>query len=390
MTPRSAKEMRLNFLNSVQDVFAAKTCLTVIGFVLKAAMLCTIFQVPLSAETGSLKGQAHGFRQMVSAVAVYMVLVGCVVAMKYQMTRNLVALHGNSKARAETLRLYMGGLDMIPAWAFKDCVASAMVGHNWGMLVALVVLVTATCLALVLEPAAPPEDEQPDLTYSLRKTLSGCMGLGVGFAVNAVAQIWWRAEGGEWFRLPVQMVYAPVATLAVLLVHAALGTVNMADQKPFVKTLCNFMKVAGNFVAAWAWDGVLDTARLEVLEVHDVDSCLNKAGVNSLWALAVICVAAIIIVTHEWAMGPPPKEGKRPQGQLDRQALLAVVCGVNSAWAALDFEVGINGCATVVQNVVIQAWIFALAVVVLMALVLSMFTWAVEHLEGQDVAKEAK
>merc|ERR1740130_1798603 len=150
------------------------------------------------------------------------------------------------------------------------------------MLVALVVLVTATCLALVLEPVAPPEDEQPDLTYSLRKTLSGCMGLGVGFAVNAVAQIWWRAEGGEWFRLPVQMVYAPVATLAVLLVHAALGTVSMADQKPFVKTLCNFMKVAGNFVAAWAWDGVLDTARLEVLEVHDVDSCLNKAGVNSL------------------------------------------------------------------------------------------------------------
>lgn len=366
-------KLKKPILDSIHDIFLSKACLTVIGFLLKSIIVSTLQGTGVEEESGDTEG--YGFHVLPSSVFAYIVLVFVVVLMKSVTDRYVMSLT-MSASRQETIKTLVKGLELIPAWGFKDCVACLIAGRS-PIIFAFLVVLAATLIAVVVEPPRLEVGEFPDVLFNLRKTLSGCMALGVGFAFHTIPPAAWAKFGLEWLNIPVMLVYAPLLTVIVVLVQLALTHMLEGDHSRFYKTLLTFLRSSGNFLVAWGWDGLVDILRKELLK-GSPHTCLSECLVNLAWANGVVLICLVVIVisvytTHE-------NNSKLEKGI---RALLPIVLGMVVAWSFLDWMVALYNCAFAdQQHHLLRAWLLTLAMSVIVASIMLAGSHAVERLQA--------
>lgn len=388
------------FLDSIRDVFLGKSVLNFIGFVLQAAIVVTLSGSKDLPSVAGVEMQAppDGVMMVLLRHAVsYVLLVLFVVAGRDFLNRKMSAL-SLSKSREQTLKAVLAGLTLIPAWSFKGFVGTAVEGTAWWT--SLVVLAGAVTFAIVIEPPAPAEGEVPTTVQSLRVTLSGCMPLGVGFAVHRMVVVLWRMHGfGAFFTIPVTLCYALIMTTTVVLMQLLIGHALSAltatprgqpSPVTFWTAFLMFSSSSGNFVVAWAWDAVLDANRVGATATSNLDSCFSTFAANSLWAILVLAIAGVVLCIQGYVDDYQDDGRKHSKMYLLFHAMVGIVLAMNITWSWLDAFVSLhNGqradgswCIDYRGYHVLGAWVCAVIITVLAVALIQGGTQLIEYIKG--------
>lgn len=378
LTPRKKTQA----LDVIQNVFLSKATLNFVGFVLKAAIVCSITNQPIHADGGEVGVKDPDVKRVGGALLTYLVLVSIVVIAREAINKKTQSLT-LSKDRADTLKAFLGGLNLIPAWGFKDLVAVLIAGTAWWS--AIIVLFAATVLACVIEPPPPPAGEVPTLFENLRKTLSGCMTLGVGFAMHTIPVTVWRNMGYAFYTIPVTGIYALVLTCVVIYLQVTLKKVKagVPDEQKYYKTFLTFFSASGNFMSAWAWDSLLEALRRYFLTMAK-DTCTMIFWINMGWALFVLVVGVTSIVGIHLQVVSDDMHTPMEDG-LEGLAKIIAACCV--AWAFMDVFKGVYKCMDYGEYRVLGAWIMAAIVLVLAVCIMHFGTIAIERAKPQNQAE---
>lgn len=400
-----AMKEKPTFLNDFYSVFS-KACFAIVGFCLKEAIGATLSSADIEADARSARSSTFSVQKFLTHLwppfVCYLLLVLITVCAKLFVRRRLMSLTMSHKRRA-TCTAFIGGMDLIPAWSFKDCVEVLISDMQAPILTAVAVLVLAAGFAMLVDPLPLSADDlldwHWDAVYTTRKTLAGCMGLGVGFATHIIPQMLCRYNGIEWFQLGVVLVYPLTMTVFVVLMQLGLDMLTStqggadagagagADQPRFLKTLVIFGKIAGNFWAAFAWDTLFHYLRSKILPEGSKE-CWVQMSVDAGWAFAVLFLAVIVTgIVHVLERDTLPQDEFGPNFQRNVQALLALVSIMCTCWAFLDFAVGGYSCVhgrVDAFHPLLAAWIFAGFIVGLAVLCLLSMTMAVEWAKGDS------
>lgn len=371
-TPRKRKAV----LDTIQNTFLSKSTLNFVGFVLKAAIVCTITNAPIRQEPATAAGSANAMR-LVAAIVTYLILVSVVVIAREVINKKTQSLT-LSKSRADTLKAFLGGLNLIPAWGFKDFVAVMIAGTAWWM--AFIVLIAATVLAVLLEPPKPPAGEVPTLLDSFRKTLAGCMALGVGFAMHTIPVTIWRSFGYDFFTIPVTATYAVLVTCFAIFLQVNIKKIHTEPDQLYYKSFLNFTSSSGNFMSAWAWDSFLEAMR-RLLITMAKSSCLMTFWINIAWAFGVLAVGAITVVGIHLYIDEDHEVTEMEEGL---QALSKTIAACCVAWAFMDVFTGVYKCMDYGEYKILGAWVMAAIVVVLAVCILHFGTKLIENAKQQQ------
>lgn len=352
-TPRKKRAI----LDVIQNTFLSKSTLNFVGFVLKAAIVCTITNKPIKKEPAT---GAHddGGRRLLAAVMTYLILVIVVVVARESISRRTQSLT-MPKDRADTLKALLAGLNLIPAWGFKDFVAVVIAGTAWYF--AFFVLIGATVAAVLIEPPKPAAGEVPTYFECFRKTLSGCMALGVGFAMHTIPVTIWRSFGYDFFTIPVTGTYAVLVTSLVIWLQVNIKKIKTEPDQLYYRSFLNFSSSSGNFMSAWAWDSLLEAMRREIIAPHD-ESCVLLFWINMAWAFFVLIVAALSVVGIQYYIDEDNYMTEMEEGL---QALSKTIAACCVAWGFMDVFQGVYKCLEYGNYYVLCAWIMAVCVCLL-------------------------
>lgn len=379
--------------------FVDKACMVLVGFCLKAAIESTVLgkrvDVELGAEGGAIDFEDVRTAQMSlhakmlalgPAFVSYVLLVLFTLGVKVVTVRRLMSLNLSS-SRRETLSTFCGSLDLVPAWAFADFV-KAVVKQEGPMLAACYVITFATSFAVMIEPQGlPPGD--PDMMaetlHALRKVLAGCMGLGVGFALHAIPQCICFWTGTYFFDWAIMLVYPPIMTMGVLFANMGWDMVLPADTSALGwhlwRTFVSFMKSSGLFWVAWAWKALLDTMRSSLGRVWWVgQNCFMDRFYGIIHAFVVMVIALIFIGGKLWLKC---HQEVAPKSNVwdHLQELAIVVCGMNVAWAWVEYMVDIYTCIHFHGYSTIGAWVFALVILLGATATIALTNFGVERIK---------
>lgn len=369
-TPRKIK-----CLNTIQTVFLSKSTLNFVGFVLKAAIVCTLTATPIKNENATAADDG-GVKRILFAVLTYLILVMVVVVTRQVINKQTQSLT-MSKDRAETLKAFLGGLNLIPAWGFKDFVSVLIAGTAWWS--AIIVLLSATVAAVLLEPPPPPAGELPSTIDNVRKTMSGCMALGVGFAMHTIPVTIWRSFGYSFFTIPVCGVYAVAVTGLVVFIQVSVKHIKTEPDQIYYKSFLNFASSSGNFMCAWAWDSLLEAFR-RLLITAAKDSCTMTFWLNLGWAFFVLIIAAVVVV------GIAIKSEEEGHTEMDEglASLSKTIAACCVAWGFMDVFVGVYKCIDYGGYHILGAWIFALVILVIAVIIMHTGTKLIERAKAAD------
>jgi len=277
--------------------------------------------------------------------------------------------------RGDTLKSLLAGLNLIPAWGFKDFVAVLIAGTAWWS--AIVVLFAATVAAVFLEPPPPEAGEVPSTLDNIRKTLAGCMALGVGFAMHTIPVTIWRNMGYEFFTILVTSSYALLITATVVVVQVLVKRIKTEQDQVYYRTFLNFFSASGNFMCAWAWDAFLESLR-RVLMTFAKDSCTTIFWINLSWAFAVLIIAATTVVGLQIHLHADAAD-HQTEHEAGLAALSKTIAACCVAWGFMDVFVGVYKCIDYRGYHVLGAWIFALVILVLAVCILHGGTYLIER-----------
>jgi len=356
---------KIKFLDTIQNVFLAKSTLNFIGYMLKEAIICSIVGRVIQAM-GNDASENNFKKLFVPALCAYFILVFVAVLAREIIARKQGSLTMDPE-RQKTLTAVDKGLNLIPAWGFKELIAACIGGQPWWT--AFIVLVAAAGLAILIDTQTEKCEEDVGtpwhILHSLRKTMAGCMPLGVGFAMNMIpiklcADFDFNCKTGL-----ITFIYAVVITL--LMVSMQIGLTYLTPESPFLKNLIRFTGLSGNFISAWGWDGFLDTARREIITLG-LSTCMLKFVFNFSWATMVLIVAASVVVAVNYRSDLSVDE---THFQAGLRKLMTIVCASVVAWAFLDYFVGLYRCSTwgcvdgSCNHPLLSVWTFVIAVVLL-------------------------
>jgi hypothetical protein len=374
MTPRTSSKRKILVLTTIQTTFLSKSTLNFVGFVLKAAILCTLTQGPIRQESATA-AEEGSLKRLGLALLTYLILVLIVVGSRQVINRQTQSLT-MSKDRQDTLKAFLAGLNLIPAWGFKDFVAVMIAGTAWWA--AIVVLLVATVAAVLLEPPPPPDGEVPTTADNIRKTMAGCMALGVGFAMHTIPVTLWRNMGYKFFTIPVCSCYALGVTALVVFVQVSIKKIKRDPDQLYYNSFLNFSSASGNFMSAWAWDSLLEAFR-RLLVTIGKDSCLITFWINLGWAFLVLIIAALAVV----ALQLQSEEGDHSlsSGEMDAglASLSKTIAACCVAWAFMDVFQGVYKCISFHGYHVLGAWVFALVILVIAVAIMHYGTKLIER-----------
>lgn len=345
-----------DLMDAVREIYVGKASIAVVGLCIKVALISS-----LTGGGVPVQGLSYSPKVLIAFMS-YVTLVLVAVLLK-MIIQDYLAQSNMPQSRKATLSTFMTGLNLIPAWGFKDCVAVLMKEAD-SMLSGVVVLFAASFFALLVMPKSrdfDPADRQKRALYDLRVTMASCMGLGVGFAMNIYPQWAFRFFGLSTGQLLVMLLYPPTLTFLVVMMQEGLlnnlpGSDNRFEDTPFFKTAIAFTKQCGNFWAAWAWHSLLCLLRDGLIARFPGAACWATASWMILWALIVLVLAAMVII---------PDCSR--YGWKEEEKLVDLVAGMNVAFAFLDAMFGVYKCVHFPGNPVIGAWVLCLIVVVIVS-----------------------
>jgi len=365
-------------LDTIQSVFLTKCALNFVGFVLKAAIVCTLLNKPMKNDTDPGQSGEFDLKRFGFALLAYIILVAIVVVARVVIQKQTQSLT-MSKEHADTLKALLGGLNLIPAWGFKDCVAVVIAGTAWWT--AFIVLIFATVVAVLMEPPPPEAGELPTIIDNTRQTLAGCMALGVGFAMHTVPVTIWRSMGHSFFTIPVTASYALILTTIVVFVQISLKKIKTEPDQVYYRSFLNFSGSAGNFMSAWSWDAFLEALR-RLLIASAKASCLATFGINMGWAFAVLIVGAISVVGFQINAEQGEHTNEMEAGIAILIKTIAACC---VAWAFMDVFIGVYKCLDFNGYLILGAWICAMVVLVLAVGIMAAGNRLIENAKKAEV-----
>lgn len=276
--------------------------------------------------------------------------------------------------------IYASGLGFIPAWQWKNVISAMMLACLGGdaesqpaYLVASIVLGLATITAaiqILMEHWASIVDET-SLLFQVFNNLRTSLGLGMGFAVNALVH---AIIGPDLKRPLIAAVYASCLTVVVALLQYKLKP--MLDSKkdcwhPLLLRTCVFLLISSNFVVGWAWKHKIDILTAS-LKGHGV---LWQLLASTLITFVLSCfVVAITLVAQE----PVGAMADRLHRHLSKvpglQDLCILASAMNVGWTWAEFAMVCLNAYEIKHNEgddvkIGGLWLFTFAVVIVASLV---------------------
>jgi hypothetical protein len=246
----------------------------------------------------------------------------------------------------------MAGINLIPAWAFKDSVNSFLntMNHETApttldALWASIILLISTSLGAVL----PHDDPNNGCLKAFGAKILMTLPLGNGFAFNSIVK---HAAEDNWNKVGFQNVYVPIITFLVLQErHIINGLLAKNKGRPLVTRFWNFQMAIGEFCAAWAWNALLINTAKEVFPSEHASDHIWQAIV---WALMVTTGAMMVSLFG---------------GKTELWIFFNKLAGINIGWAWMDvgkacfnrFVHGSDGNATVL----LKTWTISLGIAVI-------------------------
>lgn len=275
---KRALTQRKQFADASRELLPSKSVVVVTGFMLKTAISLTLLSVLLNRGTARKKegtGDANastdtngktvdpGAADMAVHFITFLVLLATSIFLSQFVKKSKLFFE-------DTKKLYVLGLALIPAWAWKDFVShliTVATNHRlaedeslhkappvFNMILALVVIIVSASLQTVAEMATKSADDESSLVFLIASTVKQCLGLGAGFSVNNIFKTMYK---DHWTKLWFQGVYGFIQISTIPFAQRWI-TRNYKDSTTFGARILKFCVVAGNFVIGWAVKGLLD------------------------------------------------------------------------------------------------------------------------------------
>jgi hypothetical protein len=307
---------------NAEQMFAVKGPSVVIGYMWNEALSMTFDAMILeSRHSGSLSdpyqleetipppGHPDLWKKALVRISVFVATVF------------VVTWIGRSSHMCETAKtvacitLVETGLNLIPAWTFKDGVTiflSTMkqaLGMDLAWLWAFVLMLLCSAVIACL-PEKKPRDEQ-GLCAASFAMIGVSFGLGIGFAFNHIPQ----HDAGKFYDMcEFQNVYAPLVTF-IAYVFAGMLDTSFKDCSDYLKRVLTFLKTSLVFLAAWGWQALYD----QTFEGwYPVQTGFHGEFLREIVSAAVLCLLCILLAVEV------------------RQPLFVQLAAINVGWAWMD------------------------------------------------------